>query len=279
MEAFLRDEHSQTLHLNEWEKRFSGLAAGFTMRGGGHSDPPYDSLNLGLHVGDDPVRVRQNRQVLASRLGFPFDAWTCGEQLHGTAVRRVTSTQRGAGRDLLDTAIPAADGLYTDEPGVLLISYYADCVPIYFLDPRSGAVGLAHAGWKGTVGRIAVVMLEELTKSFGTSPDQLLVAIGPAIRACCYEVDERVMERVRGITSGWEESVMPGNEGRYMLDLPQLNVQMLTDCGVLAEHISRSGYCTACRTDLFFSHRRDGGKTGRMASYIGWREEGAIKQG
>jgi YfiH family protein len=180
----------------------------------------------------------------------------------------------GAGKESLDDVIPAADGLFTDREGVLLTSFYADCVPLYFLDPASKAIGLAHAGWKGTVGRIAVEMVDSLNRQYGSKPEELLVAIGPSIGGCCYEVDERIMEQVRRSAADWEESVTSSaNEGRYMLDLRSLNKAILVEAGVDPERILSAQWCTSCRTDLFYSHRKEAGKTGatgRMASFIGW---------
>ncbi|UFJ41938.1 peptidoglycan editing factor PgeF [Brevibacillus humidisoli] len=274
MEPFQIVAQTDTLRLNGWEQRCPGLVAGFTLRSGGLSEVPYDSLNLGLHVGDNPDHVRKNRQVVCRQVGFDFEAWTCGEQVHGTAVEQVTDAQRGSGRERADRAIPAVDGLYTDKAEILLTSYYADCIPLYVLDPQKRVIGLAHAGWKGTVGRIAAVMLRALEESYGCKPDELLVAIGPSIRGCCYEVDEKVMEHVRGSTANWKQSVQPGGDGRYMLDLAELNQQILIESGVPSSHISRSNYCTACNGKLFFSHRRDKGRTGRMASFIGWKAKG-----
>lgn len=263
-----------TLRLRSWEQYCPGLVAGFTLRSGGHSTAPYHSLNLGLHVGDSPERVRLNREQLCRTLGFPFAAWTCAEQVHGTAVRQVTWETRGAGREQLATALKAVDGLHTNEAGILLTSFYADCVPLYFLDPQRGVIALAHAGWRGTVGRIAAVMLQALVDNYGCAPDSIWVAIGPAIGGCCYEVDERVMDEVRRLPCHWERCVQPVSAGRWKLDLAALNQLILAAVGVPASRITRSSYCTACHPELFFSHRRDAGRTGRMASFIGWRVKG-----
>lgn len=271
-EPFVGREGGALLHLREWEERFPGLAAGFTLRTGGVSEGPYHSFNMGLHVGDDPEHVVANRRKLAAELGMPFEAWTCADQVHGSRVCQVTSQSKGAGRESLDDVIPATDGLHTDQPGVLLTSFYADCVPLFFLDPLSRAIGLAHAGWKGTVARIAEEMVRAFQRHYGSRAEELLVAIGPAIGGCCYEVDERIMERVRTAAARWEAAVIPRENGRYMLDLPRLNEEILAECGVAPERVLRTGWCTSCRTDLFFSHRKEAGKTGRMASFIGWRE-------
>jgi YfiH family protein len=262
----IKDER---LHITEWEEQFPGLVAGFTLRTGGTSEPPYGSNNMGLHVGDHPENVVRNRKQLAERLGMPFESWTCADQVHGNRVCQVTAG--GSGRESLADVIPATDGLYTNQPGILLASFYADCVPLYFLDPARKAIGLAHAGWKGTVARIAEEMVNAFYQKYGTKPDDLLVAIGPSIGGCCYEVDERIIQRVRESANNWQSAVTSAGNGKYMLDLRRLNAEILTETGVWPERISCTDWCTSCRTDLFFSHRKEAGKTGRMASFIGWR--------
>jgi YfiH family protein len=278
VEPFVVAEKSHTIHLREWENSFPQLAAGFTLRTGGTSEEPFASLNLGLHVGDVPKNVVANRQLLSRRLGMPFAAWTCADQVHGKNVCRVTAAHRGAGRENIADSLPATDGLHTNEAGILLASFYADCVPLYFLDPHNRAIGLAHAGWRGTVARIACEMVKSFGEHYGSKPDELLVAIGPSIRGCCYEVDERIIAEVRASAKSWQQAVTAQANGKYLLDLAELNRLILQEAGVSGERISLSQWCTSCRTDMFFSHRKEAGKTGRMASFIGWRQEGAGKR-
>lgn len=272
-EPFVRVEDKPFLQLLEWERSHPGLVAGFTIRTGGASELPFESFNMGLHVGDNAGHVVDNRRQLAAQLEIPFDVWTCADQVHGHQVCQVTAG--GAGKESLDDVIKATDGLYTTEKNVLLTSFYADCVPLFFLDPVSGAIGLAHAGWKGTVQRIAEEMVQSLSQSCESKPGDLLVALGPSIGSCCYEVDERIMEQVRKSVEQWEKAVTPAEkENRWMLDLRILNQLILVEAGVNPARISSTNWCTSCRTDLFFSHRKEAGSkgtTGRMASYIGWK--------
>lgn len=270
MEPFVISEATGTLHLDEWEKRFPSLVAGFTMRTGGSSRAPFSSMNLGLHVDDDSGDVVTNRKQMAHALGIPFDAWVSAEQVHGKNVRRVTAG--GAGSASLDDVIPTTDGLHTDRSNIFLTTFYADCVPLFFIDPSNQAIGIAHAGWKGTIARIAEEMVRAFEADYGTRPQDLLAAIGPSIGDCCYEVDERIVEQVRSAATSWETTVTPQENGKYMLDLGLLNQLILRGSGLLSERITRTQYCTSCRTDLFFSHRREAGRTGRMASFIGWKE-------
>ena len=273
-EPFVMVEEKPFLRLLEWESRFPGLLAGFTIRTGGESEQPYGSFNMGLHVGDDPGQVVSNRQKLAKEVDMPFTAWTCADQVHGNQVCQVMAA--GAGKESLDDVIKATDGLFTGQKGVLLTSFYADCVPLYFLDPASGAIGLAHAGWKGTVARIAEEMVKSLQHHFHAKPEELLVAIGPSIGGCCYEVDERIITQVQASAKEWEKAVTASQNGRYMLDLRQLNTSILLELGIASEQIMTTDWCTSCRTDMFFSHRKEAGTagtTGRMASFIGWKDQ------
>ncbi|MCC8437155.1 peptidoglycan editing factor PgeF [Brevibacillus sp. M2.1A] len=272
-EPFVRVEDKSILSLTEWEHQFPGLVAGFTIRSGGESEQPYGSFNMGLHVGDESANVVANRRKLAEQVGMSFSAWTCADQVHGNQVCQVTAG--GAGKESLEDVISATDGLFTLEKGVMLTSFYADCVPLYFLAPQSGAIGLAHAGWKGTVGRIAEEMVKAMTKHYQAKPEDILVAIGPSIGGCCYEVDERIMTQVRTCAGNWEKAVISTTGDRYMLDLRQLNTAILLEAGISSWNILATNWCTSCRTDLFFSHRKEAGiqgTTGRMASYIGWKE-------
>ncbi|GAA3403971.1 peptidoglycan editing factor PgeF [Paenibacillus hodogayensis] len=265
-----------SLHITRWESGHPGLSAGFTTRLGGVSQAPYDSLNCALHIQDDPSVVADNRKRLAASLNVPFEAWTCGEQVHGCQVAVVARSDRGRGRLTREDAIPDTDALITNERGIWLTSFYADCVPLYFFDPVREAVGLAHAGWKGTVLQIARRTVEEMTRSFGTNPADVLAAVGPSIGPCCYEVDSTVTERIDecltdiGADASMREAVCrPGRPGKTMLGLQQLNGQIMIKAGILPTHIEICEMCTGCRTDLFYSHRKERGKTGRMASWIG----------
>ncbi|WP_025845037.1 peptidoglycan editing factor PgeF [Brevibacillus agri] len=272
-EPFVLEGEKSILALADWQAHFPGLVAGFTVRLGGESEEPYGSFNMGLHVGDDPAHVIANRKKLAEHVGMPFEAWTCADQVHGNRVCQVTAG--GAGKESLGDVIAATDGLFTQQKGVLLTSFYADCVPLYFLDPASGAIGLAHAGWKGTVGRIAEEMVKALQTHYKAKPGDIRVAIGPSIGGCCYEVDERIMTQVRTSAENWKTAVSASTEGKYMLDLRQLNTEILREAGISRANMLVTDWCTSCRTDLFFSHRKEAGPgkmTGRMASYIGWKE-------
>ncbi|MFC4103902.1 peptidoglycan editing factor PgeF [Paenibacillus xanthanilyticus] len=266
--------------LPSWMKADDRLTAGFSSRMGGVSASPWNELNVGLHVGDRAQDVVRNREVIAEALGWPFEAWTCAEQVHGSRVHRVTAEDRGRGRESRESAIGDADALMTNEKDILLASFYADCVPLYFWDPQREAVALAHAGWKGTVAEIAVRTTEAMTEAFGSKPAEIRAAIGPSIGGCCYEVDENVLRHVRPLleelsalgiveADSQERAVLPSSPGKARIDLKEINRQIMIKAGILPTHIEITQWCTGCRTDLFYSHRTEQGRTGRMASWIG----------
>ncbi|MED4958529.1 peptidoglycan editing factor PgeF [Paenibacillus macerans] len=282
MEPFIRnaiDQQPERFELEAWRDLAPGLSAGFTGRGGGVSKPPYGSLNLAYHVGDDPSDVLENRGRLARALGFSPEGWTCGEQVHGAQIAIVRQEDRGKGYLDRSSAFQATDGLLTNVPQVLLASFYADCVPLYFADPVTKTVGLAHAGWKGTVQLIAGKMIETMEREFGSRRSDIRTAIGPSIGGCCYEVDEAVMGKVREALPGAEPdmqgepiSTPSKNEGKTMLNLKEMNRIIMIKAGILPTHIECTTWCTSCRPEMFFSYRKHNGVTGRMASWIGMKE-------
>lgn len=274
------DSRPSLFMLEPWVREWNGISAGFTGRHGGAGSAPYDTLNTAFHVGDQPETVVANRLKVAEELGFTLDDWTCGEQVHRADIAVVTNEGRGRGSRNRESGFQDTDGLLTNVPGVLLTSFYADCVPLYFYDPIHQAVGLAHAGWKGTVARIAAAMVEKMGQAYGSRPEEIRAAIGPSIGSCCYEVDDKVMGHVHDLASHFlgNEQYSPADfyvakpDGKSMLNLKELNRQIMMKAGILPTHIECTSWCTSCRNDLFFSYRKDGGTTGRMASWIGLRE-------
>jgi YfiH family protein len=240
----------------------------FTTRAGGVSAGPFRSLNMALHVGDDPVAVVENRKMVCSALGAGLEDLVAGQQVHGTTVLAVSAAHRGRGSLSREDAIPGADGLITKETGLLLASYYADCVPVMLLDPVGRAIGLAHAGWKGTVGRIAGKAVQSMVYNYGTNPRDCLAVVGPSIGPCCYEVDAPVVEMVKESFDRWPEMVKQTGPGRWRLNLWLANRIALAEAGVRVEHIAEPGLCTNCNRELFFSYRGQSGACGRMASLM-----------
>lgn len=278
MEPFVHYTTENGVELNRlepWLHRFPGITAGFTGRKGGTGTPPYATLNLGLHVGDEPATVVRNRTLLAQALGTSLEAWTFGEQVHGDRVQQVAPFHRGRGTLTQADAFPEADAFIAAGKGTVLAALFADCVPLYFADPAHEAVGLAHAGWKGTVLGIARRTVEAMADAFGTKPESLHAAIGPSIGVCCYEVDNRIIGAVTAQTGLQGEPYFrpsPANEGKFLLNLQEINRKIMIEAGILPHHIEMTSLCTGCGVSRFFSHRKENGTTGRMAAWIGWTD-------
>ncbi|EKN66353.1 hypothetical protein BABA_16432 [Neobacillus bataviensis LMG 21833] len=271
MEPFVLKNQS-ILTIESWCKQFPELIAGFTTKSGGCSIGDYESLNLGFHVNDDGLNVCSNREKVAELLKFPLKSWVGAEQIHDSMLKKVTKADRGKGSNSYDDSFKGTDGFYTDEEGILLTLCFADCVPLFFIAPEKKMIGTAHAGWKGTVGQIAKQMISSWGRE-GIKPDQIFVAIGPSICDKCYIVDKYVINFVENTLE--DGGVLPYNllnEGQYSLNLRELNRQILHAAGVPDENILVTELCSSCNREEFFSHRRDHGKSGRMLSFIGWKE-------
>lgn len=242
-----------------------GLLAGCSGRAGGVSEPPYDELNVGLHVGDDPAAVVENRRRLVAAVGADLDALVMPLQVHRGNVEVVIAADRGAGARTLDDALPDTDAVITAEPGVLLAVMLADCVPVVVCDPVTPAVGVAHAGWAGTVNHVTRNTVEAMRDRFGSDPAELLAGVGPSIGPASYEVGPDVAERAREAFPA-VEVVRPKGGDKYLFDLWASNVEDLVEAGVSAANIEVAAIDTFESTDRFFSHRRQG-PTGRFMAF------------
>ncbi|MFD1360259.1 peptidoglycan editing factor PgeF [Lentibacillus salinarum] len=264
-----RQQTGMNFAIAKWQRLNPNLKAGFTTRNGGNSETPFVSLNLGLHVADDWAKVIANRRKLAETVQFPLESWVSGEQIHQTDVHTVTEEDKGKGAANYTTSLKGIDGLITNQTGILCTAFFADCVPVYFFDPVTGYIGIAHAGWKGTVHGICQKMVEAL-HSADADPADIRVTIGPCISRDAYEVDEHVIGHIPGDLR--EKTVTPRGNNRFLLDLKQLNIEILLQQGVLRHNIDVTNYCTFRDELLFFSHRREQGQTGRMLGYIGYEK-------
>jgi len=227
---------------------------------GGVSQGPYSSLNVGGAVGDDLSAVAENLRRIYAALGWDSERVVSGHQVHGDRVHRVSNDDAGK-------TIAATDALISDLPGILLMGRYADCVPILLFDPLRAAVGLAHAGWRGTVQGIVAKTVRAMASSYGSQPADLRAVIGPSIGPCCFEVGESVRDEFRQAFSDAQGEIVDA-DGRYV-NLWRANAIQLERCGVRA--IDVAGLCTSCHVDRFYSHRREKGRTGRFAVAIGLR--------
>ena len=254
-----------TNNNNIWYGIFPALTqAGFvnacSCRLHGESNIVEGTLNLALHVGDDVEKVLRNRKAFAEAVGVDANCFTTCQQVHGSKVTLVTEELVGSGAVNFADTIADTDALITNLTDVPLMLFYADCVPVLLADLESGAIGLAHAGWRGTVANIGVKTLAAIGEDFGTKPQNVLVGIGPSIGACCYEVDDFVRDQAQG----YEEFFASKGGGKYQLDLWGMNARQLVQVGVPAENIMISGVCTNDNVELFCSYRAEQGKTGRM---------------
>ena len=262
-------------HLkNLWIGKFSIFPKelfihGISTRHGGGSTGAFDSLNLGLHVEDDANRVRHNRDILFEGLGLPRGQGITCQQVHGSKVVKVTRAQAGRGMYDYDQSIADTDGLITNELGLPLMLFFADCTPILIADPVHKAIGVGHGGWRGTVTSIGVKMVEMMEQEYGSRPESLLAGIGPAIGPCCYEVGQEVAQQFRDAFPEFcDKIVMDKPNGKAKLNLWEANRLQLVGAGLKPENIDVAGVCTACNHRQFFSYRADGGRTGRIAAVL-----------
>ena len=276
----------------------------FSTRAGGAGRAPASGLNLGFTPGSAPARVRENRRRFFAALGAATYQLAEVHQTHSTLVYRV----RRAGQAKLEylpcgyplseslPSRPQGDALITDEPGILLAVRSADCVPILLFDPERHAVAAIHAGWKGMLGGIAEKTVGEMRRQFRSRPRTMLAIVGPSIRACCYEVSEDLATAFCGAFAEGERLVRKPPKGKFGSELypppflsltppghgpegaphPHLDLvatarYQLRRAGLASSHIHVADFCTACRTNLFFSHRKEGSHTGRMMTVIGIR--------
>lgn len=272
MDPFILKDEKYFL-IEKWNKIDNRLIAGFSTKNGGASSGDFSSLNLGFHVNDDLEKVRNNRILLGEALRFPVRNWVGAEQTHEAHIEKVGKKDRGKGSLDYGSSFSRTDGFFTKEKGVLLTLCYADCVPLFFYAPKQGAVAIAHAGWKGSVQKIAAKTVEMFAKE-EIDPKDIYVVIGPSICNKCYVVSEPVIKTVQKALEHRQEK--PYNlirESKYTLDLKMLNELILLEAGIPKENIDRTKYCTSCDENLFFSHRRSGGSTGRMVAFAGWKED------
>lgn len=243
---------------------------GFSTRYGGVSRGVFSSMNLSFQRGDEEACVRENFRRIAEALGTTTEHMVFSDQTHTTNVRVVTKADCGKGvhrpLDYHDV-----DGLVTNELEVMLVTFYADCVPIYLVDTKNRAIGLCHSGWRGTAGKISRETLRVMRGSFGTRPEDVTAAIGPSICQDCYEVSEDValeMEKSFG-RERMGEIVYRKENGKYQLDLWRANQIALLEAGVSEERIQTTDICTRCNAEHLFSHRATAGKRGSLAAFLG----------
>lgn len=238
----------------------------FSTRIGGVSRWECATMNFSVERDENRENVLENYRRIAKVLDCQVADMVASHQTHTTNIRRMTWADKGKGilrtRDYADV-----DGMVTDEPGLVLNTFYADCVPLYFVDPIHHAIGLAHSGWRGTVGRMGERMVETMEAQFGSRPEELYAAIGPSICRDCYEVSEDVA--VQFIRMLGDQVATPGKEpGKHQLDLWLANELILRQAGLLPSHIAVTDICTCHNSQYLFSHRASGGRRGSLAAFL-----------
>ena len=245
----------------------------FTTRMGGVSEDIFSTLNFSFTRGDNPEAVMENYRRIGQVFGKTESDFICTDQTHTTTVICVGKEEAGYGVTK-ERPYTDVDGLITNEPGVILSTFYADCVPLYFVDPVHRAIGLSHSGWRGTVGRMGQKTLEAMKEAFGTNPEDVIAAIGPSICQDCYEISEDVAEHFYKEFEGHGDEILinKGN-GKYQLDLWKTNEIVMLDAGILPEHLAVTNICTCCNEKVLFSHRASQGKRGNLAAFLMLKED------
>lgn len=246
-----------------------GIVHGFSTRLGGVSEGIYSTMNLSFHRGDDMDAVMENHRRLAQAVGYDHRRLVFSDQVHETVIRKVTEEDAGKGITR-ESDITETDGLMTNVKDLPLITFYADCVPVFFYDPVKEVVAMNHSGWRGTVKNISRHMVEVLNKEYGCEASDLICAVGPSICQNCYEVSEDVAEAFKDAYLPEQYMKMTKNigNGKYLLDLHRANYYNLTGAGILPEHINVTDICTCCNPDFLFSHRASHGKRGNLGAVI-----------
>lgn len=246
---------------------------GFSTRLGGASKGRFATMNFSYSRKDDPADVLENFTRMADALGVERDRMVVSYQTHTTNVRRVTREDEGKGV-IRERDYRNVDGLITDVPGITLVTFYADCVPLYLVDPVHYAIGLSHSGWRGTVRRMGQVTMDAMKEAFGTRPEDVTACIGPSICRDCFEVGEEVAEAFAdAFDPKYRDALYRANAkpGKYQLDLWKANEIIFQEAGVPKEQIRTTNICTMCNSDYLFSHRRVGEERGNLAAFLSIR--------
>lgn len=244
------------------------LKNGFSTRLGGVSEGVLSTMNLGFGRNDLPENVVKNHEIIANAIGFNPENIVASKQTHTTNVKIVSKKDCGKGiyreRDYDDV-----DGMITNEKGIVLATYFADCVPLYMVDTKNKAIGLSHSGWRGTVGKIGKITLDLMKETYGTNPRDVIACIGPSICRDCYEVSEDVATEFEAAFKGREKDILTNKgNGKYQLDLWECNYIIFKECGVYEENIHMPDICTCHNMEMMFSHRATQGRRGNLAAFL-----------
>lgn len=248
-------------------ERTNVVKHGFSTRLGGVSTGDCATMNISTTRGDAPEAVEENKRRLSGALGVKVEDFTFTYQTHTTNVAVVREEDRG-------TRFMETDGMVTNVPGICLVTFYADCVPLYFVDPVKKVIGLSHSGWRGTVHKMGKVTVEKMAEVYGTNPADVVAAVGPSICQDCYEVSEDVIAKFRDSFEEchWQQLFYQKEEqreaGKYQLNLWKANELVLKKAGIPKDQIAVTNLCTHCNPNVLFSHRATGGKRGNLSAFL-----------
>ena len=255
-------------------EQFPDIVHAFSTRLGGVSQGIYSSMNLSFTRGDEDAAVHENYRRLAEAVGFSAEDIVTSDQTHTANVRVITEEDRGNGitkpRPYTDV-----DGMVTNVPGLVLATFYADCVPLYFVDPVKKVIGLSHSGWRGTVGKIGKVTVETMCREFKSRPEDILAAVGPSICQDCYEVSEDVIRQFQKNfpEDCWDALFYQKENQKYQLNLWKANELIFYEAGILPEHIAVTNLCTHCNSEILYSHRQAGDARGNLCAFLALNQE------
>lgn len=266
----LFNRHDLTyLVCDKWQQDKS-LIHCFTTRHGGVSTGPLASLNLGFNRGDEKENVLGNYERVCEALQVDLRSVVLSPQVHETQVVKIEKEDRGNGI-FYKSKWASADGMYTTEPHITLVTHYADCVPLLFYAPQYAIIGMTHAGWRGTVHKIAKVLIDKWVKDEHIPMSAIEVAIGPSIGSCCFEVGEQVAHEFMKEFGEQPFISKDKSTSKYHIDLWQCNKYILMQEGIEEKNIYTAGLCTSCHEDLFFSHRKSKGNRGTLGAFMSLR--------
>ncbi len=236
----------------------------FTTKDGGVSEGIYKSMNLRFHSDDTHENVMENFRIIANEMGTDIDSLVLSNQVHEAVIQNVTGKDRGNGI-LSENKWESADGLITNVCGVALTVFFADCVPVLFLDKKERVICAVHSGWRGTVGKITSRAIDKMVNEYNSKPENILTAIGPSIGVCHYEVSDDV---AFSFAEAFSDEVLEKHGDKYHVNMQLANEMQMIQMGIPKENITQSGICTYCEHETLFSHRYTSGKRGNMAAVI-----------
>ena len=272
-QTVLHENHGVTWLTFQKLDHIPGIIHAFSTRLGGVSEGYYSSMNLSYTQQDPKTNVDRNYRIFSEAIGIRPEDLVRAHQTHTANVRVMTEKDRGKGI-VSPQDYQNVDGMVTNVPGLILATTYADCVPLYLVDPVHRAVGLSHSGWRGTVQKIGQRTVELMRSTYGTSPEDLTAVIGPSICQDCYEVSEDVILEFQRVfdEQAFTRLFYRNENGKFHLDLWEANRQIFLEAGIPSGQIVIPGLCTCCNPKLLFSHRASGGKRGLLGAFLGLKQ-------